>query len=139
MRRLLLAAGLGFAVPALFFALVLGAQAHDIYKGVTGQHGNLCCGGEGENADCEPLLPEQIHVGPDGVYLDVKRWPGRVLVWNDRITFGRVPGDGPEIAGHWCGRPRGNPETDKPELAGDTPQPDPHYRTYCAFLNPGGS
>lgn len=128
-------------LAAIFFLLVLmaclfiatGALAHDIYNGVYGRGGNLCCGGDPVTGDCEALASDQVHERNGSVVIDSKRYGHPVLVPQNRIVWGGLPGEVPGTAGHWCGKPRA--ETDS-EV--DDNQPDPSFRTFCAFIAPGG-
>lgn len=128
------------ALAALFFLIVLAmcaflasaAMAHDIYKGVTGTHGNLCCGGDPKTGDCEALTFDQIHEKNGVFVIDSKRYGKPVLLPHDRIIWGGVPGEVPGTAGHWCGVPRVQPAVT------DDKQPDPDFITLCAFIAPGG-
>jgi len=127
-------------LAAIFFLLVImaclflatGALAHDVYKGIYGVKGNLCCGGDPQTGDCEALAFDQIHENGGVIVVDSKRYGHPVLVPQDRIVWGGIPGEVPGTAGHWCGIPRAQPATTTPE------QPDPNYLTFCAFIAPGG-
>lgn len=107
------------------------AYPHDVYKGVYGRKGNLCCGGDPQAGDCEALNWDQIHTDRGVTIIDSKRYGHPVLVPEDRIVWGGIPGEVPGTAGHWCGIPR---------VAGATSpdQPDPSFLTFCAFIAPGG-
>jgi len=115
-------------------ALLMGlsaAHGHDIYKGVYGSSGRLCCGGDPVTGDCEALAPEQITELPDAFVFQSRRYNSTVLVPKSKIEYRAIPGEIPGTAGHWCGVPR---------IADPTPeQPDPAHLTYCAFVNPGST
>lgn len=102
------------------------ALAHDIYTGVKGKDGQLCCGG----TDCAKV---EYHIKGAGAEFQVSisrnEW---VWIPNDRITFLPVPGDPDQGDAHLCSRPA----TDGDRIN----QPEKVFGTiylYCAFLDPG--
>lgn len=130
--RLILAAALAMAAtPAL---------PHDIYSGVHGKTGQLCCGGDvdGVEGDCAPALARATSTGVD-FYVRGREW---VHVPTDLVTFLPVAGDEninrtppPEgmIWGHFCARRATDYDRahNADRLIGD-------WFFYCAFYNPGG-
>lgn len=115
------------------------AQAHDIYNGVK-VHGFPCCGGgDGPNADCEPLELDQIRIGKGtDIRIFSKRYNAWILLPYERIQWMVLPQDPLARPGHYCGVPRSKNGMyyDRPT---DADQPDPLYWSYCIFLTPGGS
>ena len=104
-------------------------HAHDIYTGVHGKNGQLCCGG----SDCAPTVWRGSHGG----YQFLTREGDWVDIPQDRITFLPVPGDdaeGESHRAHLCYRPaRPNDqvgETRESVYGG--------IFLYCAFIDPGG-
>lgn len=111
------------------------AFPHDIYMSVK-KRGIPCCGGQADTGDCEPLRDEQIQVNADGtVRMYSRRYSAWILVSKELVDWDTIPGDKPEDAGHYCGKP-------KTGLSGygttDEIQADPGFFTYCAFVKPGG-
>lgn len=116
-RALLLIAALTAAAPA---------SGHDIYTGVHGKNGQLCCGGD----DCAATTYRIDR----GHYLFKKRDGAEVQIPQDRITFLPIPGEDYSKANgaHLCYRPAN--ETDRvnyPESVFDD------IFLYCAFVIPG--
>ena len=131
MRPLLLAALLA-ASPAL---------AHDIYSGVYGKDGQLCCGGDGANPDCRPTIYRERGAAyefltPDGDWLPLPA---------DVVTFLPVPGDkddGDTHRAHLCVRMEPNVVTNY-KLANREGRIKATIRGhevvfYCAFIPPTG-
>lgn len=120
MRSLFIAALLGAASPAL---------AHDIYTGVHGKNGALCCGGY----DC--ALTTYREAG--GSFEFLTREGHWVNIPPDRITFLPIPGDPPHNdshAAHLCYR-GANVYDDTDKLVSGDGQT---IYMYCAFIAPGG-
>lgn len=72
------------------------ALAHDVYSGIKGKDGQLCCGGDGANPDCRRTVFRERGSSyefrtPDGDWLPVP---------SDRITFLPLPGDGDDAETH---------------------------------------
>lgn len=121
---------------ALFIALALvpAAHAHDIYTGVYGKGGQLCCGG----SDC--AVTSYRERGGEFEFLTRERhW---ISIPAERITFLPIPGDPPSNdshKAHLCYR--------EPSAGGyDTVYSPSNVFTgdgqsiflYCAFIQPGG-
>lgn len=116
---------------AALAALALGlapAAAHDIYTGVTGKNGQLCCGG----SDCAATIYRER----GGAFEFATRENAWIEIPATRVTFLPIPGDAPprdSHAAHLCYRAAD--ETDRIN------HPDnvfgPIY-LYCAFIPPGG-
>jgi hypothetical protein len=126
-----------FAVAWVMVVLsVIPAGAHDIYRGVTGPGGQLCCGGDPVTGDCERLEHEQIRWRRDGtVEMRSRRYGRTILIGAETVLPTGIPGDR-DAAGHYCGVPR-----ERVGRAGEAPtpaQPDRDYWTFCAFVAPGG-
>lgn len=105
------------------------AHAHDIYSGIHGRGGQLCCGGD----DCAATVWREK--GGDFEFLTrEKTW---VAIPAERITFLPIPGDSDEDAdphrGHLCYRAAN--QTDRADRA-DNVFGDIYL--YCAFIPPGG-
>ena len=111
---------------ALSLALVIfPAQAHDIYTGVHGKGGQLCCGGN----DCAATIYRESG-GRFEFLTREKRW---VAIPQDRITFLPVPGDPPNDDSHHahlCYRQAIEEDDAQNNFDG--------IHLYCAFIPPGG-
>lgn len=137
-RRVFDAAIIGVAFMFLVFLLagVRAAYPHDVYTGLRGNQGQLCCGGDPVTGDCEPLQWEQVAIHQDGtVTIQSKRYTGSVTVAAEKITWLPVAAgpDGIQYPGHWCGVR--NTMTSRVEFPD---QIDRAFWTYCLFLAPGG-
>jgi hypothetical protein len=76
------------AVASLLIALgAQSAQSHEIYSGVHGKDGQLCCGG----SDCK----ETVYRERAGHYFVLTREEHWIEIPEDRITFLPIPGDDP--------------------------------------------
>ena len=114
------------AIAALL--LPLPALSHDIYSGIHGRNGQLCCGGD----DCFQTIWRERQ----GRYEFQKRDGLWVELPEDRITFLPIPGeppDGPPNMAHLCYRMANDYDKGGPLAAsvfGD-------IFLYCAFIPPG--
>lgn len=114
-----------FAMCAAFGATP--AHAHDIYTGVYGKGGQLCCGGD----DCASTTWREHGSN----YEFLSREGDWIPVPEDRITFRPIPGDPPandSHYGHLCYRAAS--ETDRIN------HPENVFGKiyfYCAFIPPG--
>jgi hypothetical protein len=116
---LALAVALGVAAPP--------ARAHDIYTGVHGRDGQLCCGG----SDCAATTYRMDH----GRYFFAKREGGEIELPEERITFLPIPGEDysrPNGA-HLCYRAA----TDSDRLGPASGNVFGDVFLYCAFIPPG--
>ncbi|MDR3464188.1 MAG: hypothetical protein P4L76_17940 [Beijerinckiaceae bacterium] len=102
------------------------AEAHDIYTGIHGKNGFLCCGGN----DCAATTYRES--GGDFQFLTRENeW---VTIPQERITFLPIPGDAPSDDSHHahlCYRPA--MDTDDPASTFGTRSP---IHLYCAFIPP---
>lgn len=118
---------------ALCFALAIwlattAAPAHEIYLGLHGRNGQLCCGGE----DCA-LTVYREHGGTYEFLTRENEW---VALPEDRITFLPIPGDPPHDDGHaahLCYRTA--TESDRAGYAKTNVFGS--IFLYCAFIPPG--
>jgi hypothetical protein len=107
-----------------------GAPAHDIYEGVHGKGGQLCCGGN----DCAATTYRER----GGEFEFLTREQKWVAIPMDRITFLPVPGDPPSDdthRAHLCYRAASGEDINGPWSAnvfGD-------IFLYCAFIPPGAT
>jgi hypothetical protein len=119
---------------ALILAILLlgarGAAPHDIYEGVHGKGGQLCCGGN----DCAATTYRE----EGGKFEFLTREGKWVVIPQDRITFLPIPGDSPSDdphRAHLCyraasGEDRAGPWV-KSVFGG--------IFLYCAFIPPGAT
>jgi hypothetical protein len=127
MVRTVLGAALG---AALMTASFCGASAHDIYTGVKGKDGLLCCGG----SDCAATTYRE-RGGQFEFLTREQRW---VLIPQDRITFLPVPGDPPSDDAHHahlCYRPA--TAADRSGWTAANVFDDIYL--FCAFIPPGAT
>lgn len=116
------------AVLSLALAVSGPAFAHDIYTGLTGKTGNLCCGG----SDCAATIYREV----DQYYEFLTREKTWVRIPQDRITFLPIPGDQDtrDHLAHLCYRPATDfdrsDDNRKASVFGD-------IYLYCAFIPPG--
>lgn len=125
MLRALLSATLG---GALAIAPLSAPRAHDIYTGVHGKNGQLCCGGN----DCAATSYRE-QGGQFEFLTRESRW---ITIPSERITFLPVPGDSPNDdshRAHLCYRPATSDDRNGPY---STNVFDSIY-LYCAFIPPG--
>jgi hypothetical protein len=113
---------------ALFAASLSGVSAHDIYTGVHGKNGQLCCGGN----DCAATSFRER--GDNYEFLTrEQRW---VAIPQERITFLPVPGDPPDgdsHRAHLCYRSA----TESDKLGPMATNVFQDIYLYCAFIPPG--
>ena len=113
---------------ALVAASTAAANAHDIYTGVHGKNGQLCCGGD----DCAATSYRER----GGQYEFLTREQQWIAIPEDRITFLPVPGDPPTgdpHHAHLCYRPA----TDNDRLSAGAQNVFDGIFLYCAFIPPG--
>lgn len=100
------------------------ANAHEIYTGVHGKDGQLCCGGN----DCAATTYRER--GGDYEFLTREnKW---VEIPQERITFLPIPGDSPGEDSHYahlCYR-KANANDKADNVFGD-------IYLYCVFIPPG--
>lgn len=105
-------------------------HAHDIYTGVHGRDGQLCCGGD----DCATTFWRERK----GHFEFLTRERTWVEIPPDRITYLPIPGepeDAPANFAHLCYRPA--TESDRLGPAAGNVFGD--IFLYCAFIKPGGT
>jgi hypothetical protein len=103
-------------------------QAHEIYSGLHGRNGQLCCGGD----DCAATVYRE-RGGSFEFLTREQRW---VEIPTDRITFLPVPGDPPNDDthhAHLCYRKA--TETDR--MGASASNVFGTIFLYCAFIPPG--
>jgi hypothetical protein len=113
---------------ALTIAPISAPRAHDIYTGVHGKDGRLCCGG----SDCA-ITSYREQGGAFEFLTRESRW---VNIPPERITFLPVPGDPPSDDSHHahlCYRQANDDDRAGPY---STNVFDNIY-LYCAFIPPG--
>ena len=117
---------LGGALIAASFSAV---SAHDIYTGVHGKNGQLCCGG----TDCAATSYRE-HGGRFEFLTRERQW---IEIPEERITFLPIPGDPPDNGdghhGHLCYRSA----TDSDRLGPASSNVFEDIFLYCAFIPPG--
>jgi hypothetical protein len=125
MLKALLSATLG---GALAIAPLSVSRAHDIYTGMHGKNGQLCCGG----SDCAATsFREQ-----GGHFEFLTREQKWIAIPQERITFLPIPGDKPDGDSHYahlCYRPA----TDEDRQGGYSSNVFDDIYLYCAFIPPG--
>jgi len=126
MMNALFRATLGGALIAASFSAV---SAHDIYTGVHGKNGQLCCGG----TDCA-VTSYREHGGRFEFLTRERQW---IEIPAERITFLPIPGDPPDNSdghrGHLCYRSA----TDSDRLGPASSNVFEDIFLYCAFIPPG--
>ena len=126
MLNALFRATLGGALIAASFSAV---SAHDIYTGVHGKNGQLCCGG----TDCA-VTSYREHGGRFEFLTRERQW---IEIPEERITFLPIPGDPPDNSdghhGHLCYRSA----TDSDRLGPASSNVFEDIFLYCAFIPPG--
>ena len=113
---------------ALVYASFSAASAHDIYTGVHGKGGQLCCGGN----DCAATSYRE----QGGHYEFLTREQRWVSIPQERITFLPIPGDPPDgdsHHAHLCYRQA--TEGDRNGALASNVFDDIYL--YCAFIPPG--
>lgn len=102
-----------------------GARAHEIYTGLQGKNGQLCCGG----TDCSLTVYRER--GDNYEFLTRENeW---VAIPQERITFLPIPGDPPHDdshAAHLCYRAAASQERASGNVFGS-------IFLYCVFIPPG--
>ena len=127
MMNALFRATLGGALIAASFSAV---SAHDIYTGVHGKNGQLCCGGD----DCA-VTTYREHAGDFEFLTREQRW---IAIPMERITFLPVPGDPPSDdshRAHLCYRSASGEDMNGPWSVNVF---DGIF-LYCAFIPPGST
>ncbi len=125
MLNALLRATLGLA---LVHASGSAASAHDIYTGVKGRNGQLCCGG----SDCAATSYRESG-GRFEFLTRERRW---VSIPEERITFLPIPGDRDDSDthhAHLCYRQA----TESDRLGPMASNVFEDIYLYCAFIPPG--
>jgi hypothetical protein len=124
MRALLcLAAG-----GALASASVPSVGAHEIYTGLHGRNGQLCCGGN----DCAATVYRER----GGRFEFLTREEQWIAIPQERITFLPIPGDPPaddSHHAHLCYRSA----TDSDRMGSSSSNVFEGIFLYCAFIPPG--
>ncbi len=121
----LLRGAVGVAFAAASWA---NADAHDIYTGVHGNNGQLCCGGN----DCAATQYREN----GGRFEFLTRESEWIEIPEERITFLPIPGDPPTDNAHHahlCYRPA----TDVDRLGPAAGNVFEDIFLYCAFIPPG--
>ena len=125
MMNALLRVALGGALAAASFSMV---GAHDIYTGVHGKNGQLCCGGD----DCAATSFRE-RSGHYEFLTRERRW---IAIPEERITFLPIPGDPPDDDSHHAHLCyRSATDNDRLGLASSNVFED--IFLYCAFIPPG--
>jgi len=104
-------------------------MAHEIYTGVHGKDGQICCGGD----DCAATIFRER----GDRYEFLSREGHWIFVPVDRITFLPIPGDPPSPDGHrahLCYRNPGRYDAPESLVGGDGQT----IHLYCAFIPPAG-
>jgi hypothetical protein len=125
MMNALLRAAFGGALAIAPFS---AAGAHDIYTGVHGKNGQLCCGG----TDCAATSYRENR----GRFEFLTRESQWIEIPEERITFLPIPGDPPDNASHHahlCYRSA----TDSDRLGPASSNVFEDIFLYCAFIPPG--
>jgi len=125
MMNALLRAALGGVLAIAPFS---AAGAHDIYTGVHGKNGQLCCGG----TDCAVTSYRESR----GRFEFLTRESQWIEIPEERITFLPIPGDPPDNEGHHahlCYRSA----TDSDRLGPAASNVFEDIFLYCAFIPPG--
>ena len=126
--------GLWFAFALAMFSMTGPASPHDIYTGVTGKDGQLCCGAE----DCfrttyaERKAHFFFHLKPEdgGAELDI---PADMITWMPVVGD---TADGPANKAHLCYR-RYQASDDLNQNFAKRRVGD--FLVYCAFIPPGST
>lgn len=107
---------------------LLVLPVHDIYSGIHGKNGQLCCGGD----DCAATVYRE----KGSKYEFLTRESEWVEIPQDRITFLPIPGDeGVEVSHHAHLCYRKVTEGDRYGLGRDNVFGN--IFLYCAFIDPG--
>jgi hypothetical protein len=113
---------------ALATATFSAASAHDIYTGMHGKNGQLCCGGD----DCAATSFRE-RAGRFEFLTREQQW---IAIPEERITFLPIPGDPPDDDSHHahlCYRSA----TDSDRLGPAASNVFDNIFLYCAFIPPG--
>jgi hypothetical protein len=116
------------AAGAIAAAPLSAAGAHDIYTGVYGKNGQLCCGGN----DCAATYYRER----GGSFEFLTREQQWIAIPAERITFLPIPGDAPNDDSHHahlCYRSA----TDGDRLGIGSQNVFDNIFLYCAFIPPG--
>lgn len=116
---------LGGALAAVSLSSV---NAHDVYTGVKGKNGQLCCGGD----DCAATSFRER----GGHYEFLTREQQWIAIPEERITFLPIPGDPPNDDSHHahlCYRSA----SDNDRLGPASSNVFDDIFLYCAFIPPG--
>ena len=125
MMKALFSLALSGVLAAASFSSV---SAHDIYTGVHGKNGQLCCGGD----DCASTVYRER----GGHFEFLTREQQWITIPEERITFLPVPGDPPSDDSHHahlCYRSA----TDGDRLGAGSSNVFESIFLYCAFVPPG--
>ena len=113
---------------ALVVASFTSASAHDLYTGVHGKNGQLCCGGD----DCAATSYRER----SGHFEFLTRESQWIEIPEERITFLPIPGDQPDNDSHHAHLCyRSATESDRLGPASSNVFND--IFLYCAFIPPG--
>jgi hypothetical protein len=125
MMKALSRIALGGALAAASFS---SASAHDIYTGVHGRNGQLCCGGD----DCAATFYRERGDGFEFLTRE-RQW---ITIPAERITFLPIPGDPPNDDSHHAHLCyRSATDDDRAGLASSNVFEG--IFLYCAFIPPG--
>jgi hypothetical protein len=125
MMKALSRIALGGALAAASFSSL---DAHDIYTGVHGRNGQLCCGGD----DCAATFYRE-HGGGFEFLTRERQW---ITIPAERITFLPIPGDPPNDDSHHAHLCyRSATDDDRAGLASSNVFEG--IFLYCAFIPPG--
>lgn len=128
MMKALARVALGGVLVAALAGSYSAAEAHDIYTGVHGRNGQLCCGGE----DCASTVYRER----GGTFEFLTREQEWVAIPEERITFLPIPGDPPSDDSHHahlCYRSATDFDRKGPAAANVFSD----IFLYCAFIPPG--
>jgi hypothetical protein len=118
----------GVLLAALSAASHSAANAHEIYTGLHGRNGQLCCGGD----DCASTVYRE-RGGTFEFLTREQRW---IAIPQERITFLPIPGDPPSDESHHahlCYRSATDFDRHGPSSASVFE----NIFLYCAFIPPG--
>ena len=121
-----------FALAVLLAGFGAPVHAHDIYTGVTGKNGQLCCGAN----DCSATVYREH----GGSYEFLTREGHWIPIPQERITFLPIPGDPPSDdshRAHLCYREPMGYERSSGSYFASTDEVQAIV-LYCVFVPPGG-
>jgi hypothetical protein len=127
MRRFTIVSFVAFVATVIF---VHPVPAHEIYTGIHGKDGQLCCG----DYDCASTVYRET----GGNYEFLTREDKWVMIPQERITFLPIPGDPPsdnDHHAHLCYRAA----TDLDRTSAGAVNVFDYIFLYCAFIPPGGA